>query len=81
MSSIFGTCTGKHSSPRTLPVRDRRQLVAIRTIRSDGQDTKDPLSVAMFEQFRATELFSQLFAWDAMPSGYPTSAGLTRTPE
>src|SRR5258708_12195044 len=49
---------------RSLPVRAPRQLVAISTIRPDGENGKDPLSMPMFEEIRQRQqVFSGMFAW------------------
>ena len=50
---------------RSLPVRDPRQLVAISTVRPDGQSRNDALSLRTFEEIaRGQRVFSGMFAWN-----------------
>ena len=49
---------------RPLPVRDPGQLAAISTRTPDGPYPQEPLSLAMYREFRqSNQVFSSLFAW------------------
>ncbi len=50
---------------RSLPVREPQQLVAISTVRPDGQSRYDALSLRTFQEIgRGQRVFSGMFAWN-----------------